>query len=624
MNKALLKGAISLSIDLSFAILASFLALYLRLGNAILDLPIELILSQAFVMCVAALVANVFFQINLDVWSFFNIYYIIKYVKYSTLVVFLYTVGLFLINRLEMLPRSVIFINWILLILCAALPRLLYRMLRDNNFKISNLMNVHSIYKEPVIIIGLGKSAERFIQEMRSKTAVYRIVGIVDKKSNKGRVLLGVPILGDFKDLETIIESLTNKKSRPIRILVSPDADSFNNLQAIIEKANELAIPLSRLPMLTELAHNLGNGISIQPIAIEDLLRRSQRALNNKCISDSINSKNILITGAGGSIGSEIVRQIASFGAAKVGILDNSEFLLYEIEQEIKSKCPELYVIPYLIDIRDEKALAAVFEEFVPDIVFHAAALKHVPLLEIHKIEAVKTNVFGTINLLRLAKKYSVKRFIFISTDKAVEPLSFMGMTKRFAEICCQAFATKSLDVSIVRFGNVLGSNGSVVPLFEKQIKGGGPVTVTHPEATRYFMTIPEAVGLVLQSASLKENKGGAHVFVLDMGESISILELARRMIQLAGLKPDVDVAIQFTGLRPGEKIHEKLISSDASLQSTSHPDILLSNVPSTNLAILERHLKKINEIYIANEFNALIDLVVDIVKRVDNNTTLQ
>ena len=623
MNKALLKGAISLYIDLSFAIIASVFSLYLRLGNEILAIPVEFIMSQAFIICVAALISNLIFKINLDVWSFFNIDYIIKYIKYSTLVIFLFTVGLFIINRLEILPRSVIFINWVLLILFTSLPRFLYRMLRDNHFKLSNILRRQNTNKEPVIILGLSKSAERFIQEMKSDAATYKIVGIIDKKSNQGRFLLDIPILGEFKDFEKIIESLSKKKNKPMRVLVSPDSDTFNNLQAIIEKSNALSMPISRLPMLTELAHNV-NGIAIQPIAIEDLLRRSQRALNSHSISSTIHGNRILITGAGGSIGSEIVRQISSFGASKVAILDNSEFLLYEIEQEIKSKFPSLDIATYLIDIRDSYALNQVFEEFKPNIVFHAAALKHVPLLETHKIEAIKTNVFGTINLLRFSKKHSITRFVLISTDKAVEPLSFMGKTKRFAEICCQSFASKKLDISIVRFGNVLGSNGSVVPLFEKQIKMGGPVKVTHPEATRYFMTIPEAVGLVLQSASLKENKGGAHIFVLDMGDSISILELARRMIQLAGFKPDYDIPIEFTGLRPGEKIHEKLISNDASLKPTSHPDILLSEVPSVKLASLEKDLHKLNEAYVKNNFNTLINLVIDIVDRVDNNTTVQ
>jgi O-antigen biosynthesis protein WbqV len=570
------KSLISLSIDLTMAFIVAVLGVYLRLGND-MHIYINDFINHDVIFVLSALVSNFVFNIYRDIWRYFNPEYLIRYFKYATLTVLLFTLILFFTNRLESFPRSVIFIDWGLLILATAAPRMAYVMYRNSSIKA--IFNKSTYLPNLVLIVGVSRSVELLIDELkRMPTPPYRVVGILDDKKNIGRLLSGVPIINEIKNLKTAVENLTTKNQRPVRILVGSEAYISGLLQDLISVSKELAIPISRLPKLTELSHNIsGTGAALQPIAVEDLLRRSQRNLNFNEIKSMITGKSILVTGAGGSIGSEIVRQCAQFEAKEIHLLDNSEFLLYEIEQECKQNYSSITFYTHLIDIRDEKDVNEALEKINIDLVFHAAALKHVPMLENHKLQAVSTNVIGTINVMRAALNKHIERIVFISTDKAVKPLSFMGLTKRVAELFCSLISNDKTKISIVRFGNVLGSNGSVVPLFEKQIAAGGPITVTHPEATRYFMTIPEAVGLVLQAAALKTNSRNCNTYVLNMGEPIKILDLAEQMIILAGLKPYQDIKIEFTGLRPGEKLHEILVTEHEHLSNTESNDIYLA-----------------------------------------------
>lgn len=328
----------------------------------------------------------------------------------------------------------------------------------------------------------------------------------------------------------------------------------------------------------------------------KELLRRESVTLDREGIEETITGKIILVTGGGGSIGSELCRQIAEFKPEKLLIVDNYENNAYDIQQELKRKYRNTLALEVIIaSIRDRVRMNKIFECYKPQIVFHAAAHKHVPLMEEHPTEAVKNNVFGTWNIAKLAKEYNAEKFVLISTDKAVNPANIMGATKRIAEMIVQSMnITEGTDFVAVRFGNVLGSNGSVIPLFKRQMAEGGPIRVTHPEITRYFMTIPEAAQLVLQAGSIAK---GGEIFVLDMGEPVKIIELAERLISLAGLVPYVDIPIEFTGLRPGEKLYEELLMSEEGLKSTSHKKIFIGQPIEMDVAKLYAQLEELEKI---------------------------
>ncbi len=596
-------------IDLSLAAIVSTLGIYLRLGDDFYVQTIELT-SHTLLFTISSLISSFIFRVYKDIWRYFNPEYLIRYFKYSTLTVLIFIVALFFIGRLSSFPRSVIFIDWILLIVATSTPRMLYKMYREAS--INNLFHKSTYLPNPALIIGVSRSIELFISELkRMPHPPYKPVGILDTKQNVGRLLAGVAIIDEIKNFKKQIEILTDKNQRPIRILVGSEASLAGMLQEIIGVCQELAIPISRLPKLTELSHNI-NGAShaLQPIAVEDLLRRPQRSLDIEEIKGLIKDKTILVTGAGGSIGSEIIRQCAQFGAKQIHLLDNSEFLLYNIEQECKQKFPHTPIVVHLADVRDDVEIDNIISALNLDVLFHAAALKHVPMLEKHKLSATHVNVIGTMNVVVSALKSKVPQLVFISTDKAVYPLSFMGASKRVAEMFCQINSNAGTCINIVRFGNVLGSNGSVVPLFENQIEAGGPVTVTHPDATRYFMTIPEAVGLVLQASALKINNTVCKTYVLDMGEPIRILDLAEQMIILAGLKPYEDIKIEFTGLRPGEKMHEILVTEHESLQKTSSPDIFLAAPREISKQELNKKLIKLKAALHEKNERACIDII--------------
>lgn len=585
------KNIVTLIIDFTIAYTVFLLGMYVRLGD-------DLFVSQNFMLVVynqavtfawCGVFASLIVSLHKDVWRFFNIEYFKKYFKYATITSLTFLFVIFFTEKLESFPRSVIVINWVLLVFFTALPRFLYRAYREASFE--SVFKTSNYKPNPVLIVGLSGSVESFIEEIgRMSQPPYEIVGIIDTKANSGRLLAGVQILGDLKDLKSIIAKLEKKKQRPTRILVGSEASLTGELQKLVKVCKALSLPISRLPKLTQLSHGVGKSVfAFQPIAVEDLLHRSQRQLDFDKIRTLIEHKVVLVTGAGGSIGSEIVKQVIDFGAKAVHLVDNSEFLLYEIEQDCKISGKTVGISANLIDVRDSIAVENIISNTKPDIIFHAAALKHVPLMEKHKIQAAEVNVFGTINVVEAAISHKVSQVVFISTDKAVDPLSFMGSTKRVAEMFCQISKSKDTKISAVRFGNVLGSNGSVVPLFEKQIAAGGPITVTHPDVTRYFMTIPEAVGLVLQTATMNKPEDGCKIYVLDMGQPIKIADLAEQMVVLAGLVPNVDIKIEFSGLRPGEKMHEVLISDHENFSNTESKDVFLTNPAQFDLKLYRK-----------------------------------
>ena len=426
--------------------------------------------------------------------------------------------------------------------------------------------------KKKLLIIGGGYSANDIIGTLNTTLkGRYEIIGIIDDNRKRvGYSVAGVRIIGTRNDIERICEKY-NIDSIFFTIV---NIDNKNKKE-ILEICSKTGAEIKVLPSLKELITQENLYSSLRDVEIEDLLGRDPIELDNNNIKSLIHGKTVLVTGGGGSIGEELCRQIMLHDPKQLLMLDIYENSLYNIELELKGKYPNSDIKAIIANIRDEQRMFDLFEEFSPEVVFHAAAHKHVPLMENNPSEAVKNNVFGTYNLVNACDKYKTKRFILISTDKAVNPTNVMGATKRMCEMIIQAKDKESeTEYVAVRFGNVLGSNGSVVPLFKRQIKEGGPVTVTHKDITRFFMTIPEAVALVLQSITYAK---GGEIFVLNMGEPVKIYDLAKSLIELSGLKLGTDIDIEITGLRPGEKIYEELLMDEENLEKTNHEKIFIT-----------------------------------------------
>ena len=466
--------------------------------------------------------------------------------------------------------------------------------------------------RKNLLIIGAGEAANEIIKTVKNTMkGYYNIVGLIDDNPNKmNYAISGIKILGNRDDIAEIC-----KQYKVDVIFFSISNIDNKNKKEILNICQETGVKIRVLPSVADIIKNKSLLKNLRDEEIEDLLGREPITLANENIGELIKGKSILVTGGGGSIGSELCRQIAKFNPSRLIIFDIYENNLYNIEMELKQNHydEKFEIVAIVGSVRDKKRLEQVFKKYNPYLVFHAAAHKHVPLMEVSPLEAIKNNVFGTYNVANYADKYSVKRFILISTDKAVNPTNIMGATKRMCEMIIQAFNQKSkTEFAAVRFGNVLGSNGSVLPLFKKQISAGGPVTVTHKEITRFFMTIPEAVSLVLQAMSYAK---GGEIFVLDMGEPVKIYDLAVSLIKLSGLEPNVDIPIEITGLRPGEKLYEELLMSEEGLQTTAHNKIFIGKPSDITYEQMLKKLGKLEEII--QDENISVNKIKDTMKQV-------
>ena len=452
--------------------------------------------------------------------------------------------------------------------------------------------------KKNLLIIGAGEAARDIIKIIKAKmNYIYNIVGIIDDNPNKiNYTISGIKILGDRYAIQEIC-----KKNNVDTIFFSIANIDNQDKKEIISLCQETNAKVRILPSTTDIIRGKSIMQNLRDVEIDDILGRNPIVLDNKNIGEIIENKCILVTGGGGSIGSELCRQIVKYNPKTLVIFDIYENNLYNIEMELRYNHydEKIDIVPIVGSVRDTKKLEKVFKEYNPYLVFHAAAHKHVPLMQINPLEAIKNNVIGTYNVAKCADKHNAKRFILISTDKAVNPTNVMGASKRMCEMVIQAMNSVSKTKFVaVRFGNVLGSNGSVVPLFKKQIAAGGPITVTHKEITRFFMTIPEAVGLVLQAMSYAE---GGEIFVLDMGEPVKIYDLAISLIKLSGLEPNIDIPIKITGLRPGEKLYEEVLMSEEGLKKTAHDKIFIGKLKEVNYEFIEEKITELKEI-ISNE----------------------
>jgi O-antigen biosynthesis protein WbqV len=573
--------------DIVMAAISFVLTLLLRMGDAIYTLPLDFILQGTALFTVIAAAAFWYMGLYRGIWRYASTNDVIQITKAVTVTVLVFLPVLFLWSRAEFLPRSFPVINWFVLIALLGGPRFIFRLIKDRSFEFSIEPAVKSGI--PVLLVGAGDAAETFIREMgRQRSTAYSIAGILDEKGRRvGRHIHNVPVLGTPESLPAVLRRLALRGVRPQRLIVTKQELNPELVRRVLDIAEANGMTLSRLPRLTEFHSGTADHLDLRPVDVEDLLGRPQAVLDRPAMEKLIAGKRVLITGAGGTIGSELTRQVADLAPAQLILADNSEYNLYAIDLEIGHRNPDLARAMRLADVRDQPQIAAVFDAYRPELVFHAAALKHVPIVESHPSEGVLTNVGGSRIVADLCLAHTVDAMVLISTDKAVNPTSVMGATKRVAESYCQALDRQQADSGAdhrcrfitVRFGNVLGSTGSVVPLFEKQLARGGPLTVTDPNITRYFMTTHEAVELVLQASAMgvvdREAAGG--IFVLDMGEPVRIVDLAEQMIRLAGKRPHDDIKIEFTGLRPGEKLYEELFHDTEATQPTSNPAIRLA-----------------------------------------------
>jgi FlaA1/EpsC-like NDP-sugar epimerase len=613
--------------DTVMAALSLVLSLFLRLGTGISDYHPRLLL--VYVASFALVAAAVFLVTGLyrGIWRYASLPDLVNIARAATLSILVFLPVMFLLTRLAALPRSTLVIDWFVLSTLLGAPRLLYRVMKDR--RLDHIFERGRERRVPVLILGTKDGADVFIREMvRDPRAVYEVVGaLADTPSRVGRSLYGVPVLGTVEKLERVVAALEARGRRPQKLILHAGSLSAAALRSLLERADALAIPLARLPKLTHFERNLESGEKIvEPIALEDLLGRPQAVLDRDSMARLVRGKSVLVTGAGGTIGGELCRQIAALEPGRLALADNSEFALYEIDLELRERFPGLSPLAWLRDMRERREIDEIMAAMRPDIVFHAAALKHVPLAEANPLEAVLTNVVGTRNLAESARGFGVSQLVMISTDKAVNPAGVMGATKRLAESLCQALdlyearrpAAPGTRFVTVRFGNVLGSTGSVVPLFQRQLAAGGPLTVTHPEVSRYFMTVREAVELVLQASALAPEADSSvargKIFVLDMGEPVKILDLARQMIRLAGRRPDRDITVEFTGLRAGEKLTEELFHGEEPLLPTANPAIRLAAPRTADYAMLARAIEELEEHARARREERALDLLAALV----------
>jgi FlaA1/EpsC-like NDP-sugar epimerase len=554
-----------------------------NLQNFMIDMVIVVIVYQIFLNCFRMYQNMIRYEVGKDY---------VKYIISASLSVVILT----LIDKgfnLEYINLRVNVLSGILTAGTFVMYRLLGRSIAARKMSKYEKINKNQDNKaNNLLIIGAGMGAREIIiaikNNMRDK---YNIVGIIDDDISKiNHYILGVKVLGTRYD----IPKIAKEKNVDLIFFAINKIDAISR-RKILEICQETGVKTRVLPTTEEVITKQGAMNSLRDVQIEDLLGREPVHLDNKNINSLIKNKTVLVTGGGGSIGSELCRQIVKYDPKRLVIVDIYENNLYDIEMELRAEYPKLNLEAIVASVRDKARLNNVFETYKPEIVFHAAAHKHVPLMEKSPLEAIKNNVFGTYNVVNCADEYGVEKFVLISTDKAVNPTNIMGASKRVCEMIVQAKNKVSkTEYVAVRFGNVLGSNGSVIPLFKKQIERGGPVTVTHKDITRFFMTIPEAVQLILQAVTYAK---GGEIFVLDMGEPVKIYDLAVSLIKLLGYEPNVDIPIEITGLRPGEKLYEEILMSEEGLTSTKHNKIFITEPMSITMEELEEKLEKLKEL---------------------------
>ncbi len=581
--------ALLVILDLLIITVSGFLALYIRFDFQFSKMEMAYVdreLKYLPINLMITLLLFVLFKLYRSVWRFASaneFLNVISACSVSTLI----QIVIMSVMKMRM-PVSYYMMKYVILIVGVGSLRFAYRILRMLQEK---RMGLRKDSRRNTMVVGAGEAGAMIIKEFQNSRYLDQKVCCVidDNEAKQGKYLRGVKIMGGRDDIRYLAHELQIDE-----IIVALPSASQSQVKEILQICQETGCELKVLPGLYQMINGEISVSKLRKVEIEDLLGREPIKLQVDSVMGYVAGKVILVTGGGGSIGSELCRQIAAHKPKKLIIVDIYENNAYDIQQELKRKSPELDLVVLIASVRNTHRMNSIFETYWPDIVYHAAALKHVPLMEDSPNEAIKNNVFGTYKTAKAADKYGVKRFVLISTDKAVNPTNIMGASKRICEMIIQMMNNHSkTDFVAVRFGNVLGSNGSVIPLFKKQIEQGGPVTVTHPEIIRYFMTIPEAVSLVLQAGALAK---GGEIFVLDMGEPVKILDLAKNLIRLSGYKPFEDIPIEFTGLRPGEKLYEELLMSEEGLRETENALIHIGKPIEFDEKRFQKELEELRE----------------------------
>lgn len=562
MRSYLLPGLL-LIVDVITIIGVALISLLIRFDGYITSYYMQQMVDALPIMVISYIVMLLSMHLYTRIWRYAGMREMVAVLIATTLGAGLFYTGMYVFDK--SLPRSIYLISWILSTGVIGIGRMVlhYIAMRYGGKQSTDADMVNTL------IIGAGDAGATIAREIeRYHKRSRKVIGFIDDDEAKfNRLMGGVRILGNRHDIPSIV-----KENKVKEIIIAMPSVTRNEIRNIMEICSPLKCKVNTLPGMYQLLDDEVLVSHLHPVSIEDLLERDEVRLDMEIVEHYIRDKVVLVTGAGGSIGSEICRQIMRVGPKMLLLLGHGENSIYLINQELKNIYKDGPIIPIIADIRDKQQLDQIFTQYNPQVVFHAAAHKHVPLMEIQPMAAVLNNIYGTRNVADVAGRHGVERFVMISTDKAVNPTSVMGATKRVAEkVIISMNDTYDTKYITVRFGNVLGSRGSVIPLFKKQIEAGGPVTVTDPEMTRYFMTIPEASQLVLQAGAM--GKGG-EVFLLDMGEPVKIIDLARNMIRLSGLEPDKDIHIKITGLRPGEKKYEELLTSEEGTNRTNHTKI--------------------------------------------------
>lgn len=581
--------------DCSFIIAAYFLAYLLRFEG---EIPYrEWMNFKATIPYIVAFKLLIFFVFGLyrGMWRYTSLVDFLNVLKATLFSSGMIILSILFIYRFQGFPRSVFILDWILSFIFIGGIRVAIRFLLSEKER-----GVHFLFHSPfsqrkltrlkkrLLIIGAGDAGEKMLREIRDNPRLnYDVVGFLDDDPNKkGMRIHGVAVLGPIPKIHKLAYDAEMDE-----ILIAAPSASAKQMKKILQACEATGLKIRTTPGIGELIDGKVSFKTIREVSFEDLLGRDPIDLDMKSIGDYLTDKVILVSGAGGSIGSELCRQITPFQPKNLILFDKTENSLFHIEMEFRQHFPKTFITPVLGDVKFRSYLNKHFAHYRPQVVFHAAAYKHVPVVELNPSEAIYNNIIGTRNMVEASHQFGVERFIMISTDKAVRPANVMGATKRVAEMITSCYASNPTHFVSVRFGNVLGSEGSVVHLFKKQIERFGPVTVTDPEITRYFMTIPEACKLILQAAAMGE---GGEIFILDMGTPIKIVDMAKDLIRRSGFKPDVDIEIKFIGLRPGEKLHEELITEGEGIVRTPYEKIFVLKGDTCDLNWLDQKIEEL------------------------------
>ena len=601
-KRKILTKIILILYDAAAVTAASFLALLVRFDLQYSKVPDEyssVMLRNLWVGVVTAVVVFALFRLYSSIWSYAGATEF-KNITLACGLASLLNMGVIMALNSEKtvpLPRSYYIMYFVFLLILVIISRFFYRTFFSVKKQVEETKTRET--RKRVLIIGAGSGGNDLIREIKnSKYLNMKVVGAIDDDAGKvGNYIHGVKVLGKRGDIPRIAE-----KYRVEEIILAMPSVGAKQVHEILEICKTTGCELKKMPGIYQLVTGEVSISDLREVEVNDLLGRDPIQVNVDSIMGYVSDKTVLVTGGGGSIGSELCRQIAKHNPKRLVIVDIYENTTYDVQNELKKTYPDLDLVVLIASVRNTKRMDQIFEIYRPDIVYHAAAHKHVPLMEDSPNEAIKNNVLGTWKIVQAADRWKVKRFVMISTDKAVNPTNIMGASKRLCEMIIQTYDKHSETSFVaVRFGNVLGSNGSVIPLFKKQIAEGGPVTVTHPDIIRYFMTIPEAVSLVLQAGAYAK---GGEIFVLDMGEPVKILDLAKNLILLSGHKPDEDIKIVFTGLRPGEKLYEEMLMKEEGLQETENKLIHIGKPIEVDESKFMEELKELSEYVITEPFD--------------------